>query len=197
VKPRPAPVDIRGDCAFHRVAHCAILQKNHANRQIALDGAFSLSSCNTQGCAELGVCSERAKTLSIDKGETMRGFTRACFAVLLVTVLALPGLSVAEQIPMPVQKVILPGVTTVNYAAQTFVFTSAIKLTAKFEAAFPNEIRITIKTAPSHRSAALAPGGQALLRIYWLDGDEVLFEGDPPEDPWSDIILTEGGFTEK
>ena len=128
----------------------------------------------------------------------MRGSTRAFLAVLLVTVLALPGLLVAQQVPVPVQKAVFPGVTTVNYAAQTFVFTTTVKLSAKFEAAFPNEIRITVKTAPSHRSGgALAPSGQPQLRIYWLEGDEILFEGDPPENPWSDIVLTEGGFTEK
>jgi hypothetical protein len=141
---------------------------------------------------------QRTQTLSIDKGEAMRGLTGAIFTVIIVIALALPGLSAAQQLPMPMQKSILPGVTHVDYAGQTFVFTTAVKLTAKFEAAFPNEIRITIKTAPSHRSGgSLAPSGTPVLRIYWLEGDEVVFEGDPPEDPWSDIILTEGGFTEK
>jgi hypothetical protein len=120
---------------------------------------------------------------------------RKLSAVLFVVGLALAVAAVAEQLPVPKTEAIFPGVTRVSYVGETFVFTTTVKLSAKFEVLSDNQIQIKVKTVLSAREmASLAPG--EMLRIYWEDGDQTLFEGTPPEE-WIGIVLTEGGLTEK
>ena len=126
----------------------------------------------------------------------MRPVTRSLLALLLVATLVIPGVLVAQQLPVPKTVAVFPGVMDVDYAEQTFVITSPVKLSIKFETISWTEIRITIKTGPSHRMGVSAAPGQT-LKIYWEEGDEVIFEGDPPSEEWTGIVLTEGGFTEK
>ena len=126
----------------------------------------------------------------------MRSVTRSLLALLLVATLVIPGVLVAQQLPVPKTVAVFPGVTDVLYAGQTFVITSPVKLSIKFETISWTEIKITIKAGPSHRTNVSAAPGQT-LRIYWEEGDEVIFEGDPPSEEWTGIVLTEGGFTEK
>jgi hypothetical protein len=127
----------------------------------------------------------------------MRGYSSTFLALLVVTALVLPGVAGAEQLPIPKDTVIYPGVTSINYAGQTFEFTTTVTLYARFAATISGEIQITVKTAPSHRHGGAAAPSVAQLRIYWLEGDEVLYEGEPPSEEWTGVVLTEGGFTEK
>jgi hypothetical protein len=133
----------------------------------------------------------RGFVLQAEKGFAMRKFSAVLFAVGLVVAVA----AFAEQLPVPKTEAIFPGVTRVNYVGETFVFTTTVKLSAKFEVISDNQIQIKVKTALSPREmGALAPG--EMLKIYWEDGDQTLFDGTPPEE-WIGIVLTEGGLTEK
>ncbi|MEJ2719714.1 MAG: hypothetical protein P8181_01055 [bacterium] len=125
----------------------------------------------------------------------MRVVTGAILALMLVVALVTPGLLQAQQLPMPVQKIIYPGVTTVEYAGETLVFTTSIALLAKFQFVNATEIEITVSTHAGGRATAAAPGN--ILRIYWQNEDEYIYDGEPPEEEWTGILLTEGGFTEK
>jgi hypothetical protein len=121
---------------------------------------------------------------------------RKLSAVLLAVGLVITVAAVAEQLPVPKTEAVFPGVTKVLYAGETFVFTTTIKLSAKFEAVSPNRIQIKIKTTLTLRDGpALAPGD--MLRIYWEDGDETLYDGTVPDSEWTGFVLTEGGLTEK
>jgi ABC-type glycerol-3-phosphate transport system substrate-binding protein len=121
---------------------------------------------------------------------------RKLSAVLLAVGLVISVAAVAEQLPAPKTEAIFPGVTKVLYAGETFVFTTTVKLSAKFEAAYPDRIQIKVKTSATLRDGmALAPGD--MVRIYWEDGDETLYNGMPPENEWIGMVLTEGGLTEK
>jgi hypothetical protein len=125
----------------------------------------------------------------------MRRFAVAILAVVLVTqTVFVPCF--ADQLPAPKTEAVFPGVTRITYAGETFVFTTTVRLSATFEYLPSNEIRVRVKTnAPLHEGMALAPG--QMLRIYWEDGDELLYDGMPPDGEWTGLIQTEGGFTEK
>jgi hypothetical protein len=125
----------------------------------------------------------------------MRAVIGATFALMLVVALVSPGFLMAQQLPMPLQKTIYPGVTTVEYAGETLVFTTSVPLLAKFQFISANEIEVSVRTHSSGRAVTNAPGN--LLRIYWQDEDRIIYEGEPPEEEWTGILLTEGGFTEK
>ena len=125
----------------------------------------------------------------------MRVVTGTILALMLVVALVSPGFLMAQQLPMPMQKIIYPGVTTVEYASETLVFTTSVALVAKFQFVSTSEIEVTVRTHSSGRGGASAPGN--LLRIYWQEEDLWLYDGEPPEDEWIGILQTEGGFTEK
>jgi hypothetical protein len=121
---------------------------------------------------------------------------RKLSTVLVAVVLVLAVVAVAEQLPIPKTEAVFPGVTRVVYAGQTFVFTTTVKLSAKFEVLNDREIQIKIRTAATLRdNSALAPA--EMLKIYWQDGDETLYDGTPPDGEWTGMVLTEGGLTEK
>jgi hypothetical protein len=124
----------------------------------------------------------------------MKVVTGTIFALMLVVALVSPGL-MAQQLPMPLQKVIYPGVTTVEYASETLVFTTSVALFAKFQCVSENEIEVTVRSHSSGRAVTNAPGN--MLRIYWQEEDRLIYDGEPPEDEWTGILQTEGGFTEK
>lgn len=102
---------------------------------------------------------------------------------------------VGQELPVPTIVAIFPGVTRVPYAHQTFVFTTTVRLSARFEWIGGNEIRLRVRTASgSTGPTALAPGG--VLRICLEGSDECLYDGTPPPE-WTGVVPTEGGFTEK
>ena len=125
----------------------------------------------------------------------MRAVTGTIFALMLVVALVSPGFLMAQQLPMPMQKIIYPGATTVEYASETLVFTTSVPLLAKFQFVSVNEIEVSVRTHTGGRAGTNAPGN--MLRIYWQDEDRIIYEGEPPEEEWAGILLTEGGFTEK
>jgi hypothetical protein len=127
----------------------------------------------------------------------MRPVSKYLLALLLVVTLVTPGILIAQQLPVPKTVAVFPGVTDVDYAGQTFIITTPVKLSVKFETISWTEIRITVKTGPSHRSGPSPAPTQQILQIYWEDGDEIIYEGEPPSEEWIGIVLSEGGFTEK
>jgi hypothetical protein len=124
----------------------------------------------------------------------MKRFSAVLFAfALFITVASV--VCEAQELPVPTTVAIFPGVTNVPYAGETFVFTTSVKLSAKFEWIGGNQIRIHVKTGPAPSGEmALAPG--QTLRICWEGHDECLYDGTPPPE-WTGIVETEGGFTEK
>lgn len=125
----------------------------------------------------------------------MRRFAVAILAVALVTLWgSMP--CVADQLPAPKTESVFPGITKICYANETFVFTTTVKLSATFEYLPSNEVRIRVRTNIAvHEGMSLAPG--QMMRIYWEDGDELLYDGLPPDGEWIGLVQTEGGFTEK
>jgi len=124
----------------------------------------------------------------------MKKLSAVVFFFVLVAAIG-SSVCMAQQLPAPKTEAVFPGVTSVLYAGETFVFTTTVKLSAKFEWIGGNQIRIQVRTSSTPRQGMELAPGQA-LRIYWEDEDETLYDGTPPSE-WSGIVLTEGGFTEK
>lgn len=124
----------------------------------------------------------------------MKTFSAVLFALVLV-IAATSAVCVAQHLLVPTTVAVFPGTTEVDYAGETFIFTTTVKLSAKFEWIGGNQVRIQVKTNPGpHEGMELAPG--QTLRIYWEGQDEILYDGTPPGE-WTGIVLTEGGLTEK
>jgi hypothetical protein len=117
-------------------------------------------------------------------------------AGLMVLVLLVAAVCVADQLPIPITEKIAPGTAEVVYAGNTFVFTTSVKLTAKFQFFLPNRIEIRVSSQYTGTEGP-DPVSSATVSIYWQDGDETLYNGAPPTSEWTGLVLTEGGLTEK
>ena len=128
----------------------------------------------------------------------MKLSVKAISALMLVAFLATPFVAAADQIAAPLERSVLPGVTTIEYAGQTLVFTTAATLKIELRVVSPGNILLRFKAQatrqPSDGSSALLAGGQTV--IYWEQAGAEVFNGSP-SDAWTDVPLTEGGWTEK
>ena len=114
-------------------------------------------------------------------------------ALLIVAFLAVPALVAADQIPVPIERSVFPGVTTIQYANQTLVFTTAEPLKVKLRVVPAGHVELSFKRAPERASGA-TKSGQTV--IFWQESAETIYASAAP-DGWFDIPLTEGGWTEK
>jgi hypothetical protein len=123
---------------------------------------------------------------------------RAISALLLVAFLATPFVAAADQIAAPLERSVMPGVTTITYANQTLVFTTATPLRVQLKVVSPGHISLRFKAqqarVPAGGESALVVGGQTV--IFWEQAGAELFNGEA-SNTWTDVPLTEGGWTEK
>jgi hypothetical protein len=122
---------------------------------------------------------------------------RAISALLIIAFLSVPSLVASEQLVVPIERGIHPGVTTIQYASQTLVFTTAVPLKIKLRVATAGHIELSFKKTNSRdqgQGMAGASTGQTV--IFWEQAAEDIYSGFAP-DSWYDIPLGEGGFTEK
>ena len=127
----------------------------------------------------------------------MNRSVRAISALLIIAFLTVPSLAVSDQLAVPLERGIQPGVTTVQYANQTLVFTTAVPLKIKLSVASDGHVELTFKKAATRdvgQGMAGASTGQTI--IFWEQASQDIFEGFAP-DSWTDIPLGEGGWTEK
>jgi hypothetical protein len=122
---------------------------------------------------------------------------RAISALLIIAFLTVPSLAASEELAVPIERGIYPGVTTIQYADQTLVFTTAVPLKIKLRVASAGHVELSFKKADSRdqgRGMAGAATGQTI--IFWEQAAEDVYSGFAP-DSWYDIPLGEGGWTEK
>ena len=122
---------------------------------------------------------------------------RAISALLIIAFLTVPSLVVSQELAVPIERGIYPGVTTIQYANQTLVFTTAVPLKIKLRVASAGHVELSFKRAASRdqgRGMAGAATGQTV--IYWEQVAEDIFSGFA-QDSWIDLPLGEGGWTEK
>lgn len=127
----------------------------------------------------------------------MKCGTRAISALLIIAFLVVPALPSAQQLAKPIDRSVFPGVTTLQYANQTLVFTTPVPLRVKLEVLPSGVIQLRFRAQTSLRSglsSTSSTSGQTI--IFWQEAAEELYNGTPPQD-WTDVPFGEGGWTEK
>ncbi|NIM19256.1 MAG: hypothetical protein GTO51_02645 [Candidatus Latescibacteria bacterium] len=129
----------------------------------------------------------------------MRMVLKFSFVCLLVLAILIPAAALFGQLPQKMEKFILPGTTHVSYAGQNFIFTTSTSLQVTFMATDINKIRITVKVrlARGEFRDVIPNAGGSELQILWVNWNSELYSGEPPDDPWTVILDTESGYTEK
>ncbi|MEE9270393.1 MAG: hypothetical protein V3V49_09035 [Candidatus Krumholzibacteria bacterium] len=130
----------------------------------------------------------------------MKRATRAIIALAAIGLLVAPSLLVAGKLAFPVEKTVLPGVTTVRYAGKTLTFTTEVAIQIKFSMPAQGEVDVKFRLHPNWTAWPPPPGAAPAaeeLTIYWDDLGTDIYGGVAPTPDWGDILLTEGGWTEK
>lgn len=129
----------------------------------------------------------------------MKRLTAAITVCLVLSCMLIPAVLVADQLPVPMEKSVFPGVTTIQYAGQTLVFTTSSMLKVTFRANTANEIEVSVKTATARSTNPYSTTGEVTdqLVINWKNFNEDIYNGQPPSQPWTGVLNTEGGWTEK
>jgi hypothetical protein len=126
----------------------------------------------------------------------MKSLPRLLVAGIALAILLMPLAILADQLPLPLEKKVPAGVTTVDYMGQTLKFTTAVPLVVKFEALSDYQIRLTVRTY-SGTSGGAQGSSAGSMNIFWEDWSNDVYDGPPPSEPWEGILNTESGFTEK
>jgi hypothetical protein len=106
----------------------------------------------------------------------------------------------ADELPLPLEKDILPGVTYVTYAGQNFRFETTVVIHVSLIPRDFNLIELRFKSArstsnPSIPAMGVSPNAQ--ISINWENWNSVVYSGSPPPNEWQGLLHTESGFTEK
>ena len=126
----------------------------------------------------------------------MKFWTRAISALLIIAFLTAPSLLASQQLAAPFDRSVYPGVTTIQYANQTLVFTTAVPLRVKLRVVSPGHIQLRFKAQASRQPQGMGGASSGQTVVFWEQIGENVFNGTAPEG-WTDIPLSEGGWTEK
>lgn len=126
---------------------------------------------------------------------TMKAVSRILTAGLVLVLLAAPLAVMSEQMLVPVEKKIQAGTTVVSYGGQSLRFTTPVALVAKFDPVNSVDFRLTVHVYGDPGPSAMS--GE--FELVWEDFQKEVYNGPPPPpgDPFSEIFLSESGFTEK
>ena len=123
---------------------------------------------------------------------------KALIALIIMGLLVMPSAVGAQGLPIPIEKAVLPGVSTIQYAGQTFVFTTSVGLKVRFHAISAGEFEMEVRSLQGHGSGhpnASSPTDEIV--IDWKEFNQRLLDGDASKLPWDGLLNTEGGWTEK
>jgi hypothetical protein len=106
--------------------------------------------------------------------------------------------SFGQGLPLPLEKKIPAGQTTIDYAGQTLRFTTSVTLYVKLEPISLTQIRYTVRVYPGVPLPS-GPVGSAEnnLEIYWVNVGTDVYEGGAPSGTIEGILNTEGGFVDR
>ncbi len=99
---------------------------------------------------------------------------------------------------MPLEKKILAGQTTIDYAGQSLRFTTTVPLFVRLEPISLTQIKFTVRVHPGYAVPA-GPVGSAenSLEIYWVNVGTDVYEGGAPSGTIEGVLDTEGGFVDR
>lgn len=124
----------------------------------------------------------------------MKAHSRLLLVGVMLAALLIPFAANTGKLAAPMETAVHPGQTTIHYAGQALKFTTDVALKIHLSAPEPGKVKLVV-TARGFAGSGSAPASPIL--IYWENWDKEIYTGPPPTEPWSGILLTESGFTEK
>ena len=132
----------------------------------------------------------------------MKFWTSTLTALVILSFLVTPFGVEAQKLKAPKEYTVQPGAQTIRYAAKTLkvtlTFTTNVGLRVQLRATGPGTVLLRFIQHPNWLPAD--GGGHAEtseLVIYWKEKGEVIYDDAPPTTEWEELVLTEGGWTEK
>ncbi|HXV14793.1 MAG TPA: hypothetical protein VEC56_11365 [Candidatus Krumholzibacteria bacterium] len=106
--------------------------------------------------------------------------------------------SFGQSLPLPLEKKIMAGQTTIEYVGQSLRFTTTVPLYVKLEPVSLTQIRFTVRVHPGY-AIPNGPVGSAEnnLEIYWVNVGTDVYEGGAPSGTIEGVLDTEGGFVDR
>ena len=119
------------------------------------------------------------------------------FALGLVVLLCAVS-AFGDGIQMPLEKKLPAGESSVEYASQTFRFTTSVPLFVRFDSLGPTKIQYKVRV----QSGYPIPSGPAgttenTVAIQWVNVGTELYNGGAPSGWVEGILDTEGGFVDR
>jgi len=126
------------------------------------------------------------------KVATMKSISRILASVVLLALVLSPLAVSADQLMLPMEKKLLPGVNIVQYGDQSFRFTAPVRLYVKLNPVTATTIRMEVRIYGSPTGTSDDP-----VEIQWMNWGADIHVGTLPESGFSALLLTESGMTEK
>jgi hypothetical protein len=127
----------------------------------------------------------------------MKIFRRLLATSAALALIVLPLIAFATGIPLPMEKKVQAGVSTVTYAGQDFRFSTPVTLVVKFEPITETTFRMRFW----QYGAAEIPANAAVaaVDVDWTTWGSDVYDGSPPSvsNPYDNVFFSESGFTEK
>jgi hypothetical protein len=103
-----------------------------------------------------------------------------------------------DSLPMPVEKKIPAGETTIQYAGQSLRFTTSVTLFVRLEPLSETRIQFRVKLYPGQPMPS-GPAGSSEnnIEIHWLNYGTDIYEGGAPSGVIEGVLNTEGGFVDR
>ncbi len=103
-----------------------------------------------------------------------------------------------DSLPLPLEKKVPAGESTIQYAGQTLRFTSSVPLYVRLEPVTETRIRFRVKVYPGH-PIPTGPVGTAenSLEIYWVNIGNDIYDGGISSETIEGTLDTEGGFVDR
>ena len=127
----------------------------------------------------------------------MKILPKVILASVLVALMLLPLAATSDQLPAPLEKTLMPGVTVIDYADQHLRFTTAVPLQLRLLPLDATHIQLQFRARGIQQPGGGSAPSSQTVEIFWEDWNNDIYSGSAPEGWWSGILATESGFTEK
>jgi hypothetical protein len=108
------------------------------------------------------------------------------------------GAAGGEDLPLPIEKRLSVGESTIAYGGQTLRFTTSVPLIVQLDAPSATIIHFRVKVQPGTPLPS-GPAGSAdnTVKIYWVNFSTDVYEGGAPSGTIEGDLNTEGGFVDR
>lgn len=103
-----------------------------------------------------------------------------------------------DSLPLPIEKKVSVGESTVLYAGQTLRFTTTVPLLLRLEPMSLTQIQFRIRVHPGY-AVPSGPVGSSenSLKVHWVNIGTDIYEGGIPSGVIEGVLNTEGGFVDR